>query len=133
MNRDSVRSIVTGSVPIFGVLALIITTAYPLARFFAMAIFSNVDWLSNLQNLFFFLPQYLFPWSMTWTARGRVPLGLALDIGTWVAVGAGFSLATRALSRRTSLLLALPAIAATIFLSQLAIQWLGLRFLLDGP
>jgi hypothetical protein len=124
---------VTGSVPIFGILALIITSAYPLAFFFAMEIFRPVDWLFSLQNVFFFLPQYLFPWSMTWTVHGKVPFGLALDVGTWIVVGAGFSVATRALGRRSSLLLALPAVAATIVLSQLAIKWLGLRFLLDGP
>ena len=125
MNRESVRSMVTGSVPIFGILALIITSAYPLAVVFAMEIFRPVDWLFNLQNVFFFLPQYLFPWSMTWTVHGAVPFGFALDVATWIAVGAGFSVATKGLRRRLSLLLALPTVAATLVLSRLRHQVVG--------
>jgi hypothetical protein len=124
---------VTGSVPIFAILALIITSAYPLARLFAMEIFRPVDWLFNLQNVFFFLPQYLFPWSMTWTVHGKVPFGLALDVATWIVIGAGFAVATKTLKRRSALLLALPAVLATIVLSQLAIKWVGLSVALDGP
>jgi hypothetical protein len=133
MNREAIRSLVSGSVPVFGVLALIIASAYPLAYFFALGVFSNVDWLSNLQNLFFFLPQYLFAWSMTWTAHGRVPFGVVLDVSTWILVAAVFSLATRKLSRWLSLVLAISAILATIVVTQMVIVRLGLQFQLDGP
>ena len=117
------RSLWAGAAPIgLGLLIVVCTAPLVLAFLFS----------ADLSNAIFFVPQYVFPWSMTWSGVHPVPFRVGLDLFVWLSVAFGFSLITRRMARLPAFLVGIVVVAAVVALNHSVIKWLGFSFRLEG-